>query len=313
MTVSPEAFSEWSLSGPDAQLVDKTAIPETLLQVPVTTSLDRKSLEEIKFKVSKYFSSLKVGFIKLGEPNPEEIQVFKKELFYIPFWVCYGSYACRYVRKSAYTVTISSDVEEVRINGESQQVAIERRRISDVVAEVASSSAIPSGIGPVPLAPFQGSIRSGMQKGFSTGMKSILRGRDKEVARKSQLMIGAEEIASYAIKAELCFNSHLGSQDKKTLRALREVNRFEAPNEESMRNALPIHFTKNDALSGLKKEIMKLPEMRPRRILEQVALTSKFELVYVPYYRFEVESKGRTKLIEFNILTGEDYTRTSVL
>jgi hypothetical protein len=313
MSAVSSSTLEWSLTGPDSPLVDNTVVPETPLQVPLTTSLDRKSLEEIKFKVSKYFTSIKVGFIKLGEPDPADIQVFKKELFYIPFWVCQGSYACRYVRKTAYTTTLSTDVEEVRINGESQQIAIERRRISDVVAEVASSSAIPVGVGPVPLAPFQGSIRMGMQKGFSSGMKAMLKGRDKEVARKNQLTINAEEIASYALKSELCINSHLGSQDRKTLRALRDVTRFESPNEESLNNALPIHFTKSDVLSELRKEIVKLPEVRPRRILEQVAITSKLDLVYVPYYRFVVESKGKTKLIEFNILTGEDYSRTSVL
>jgi len=301
----------WSVIGPDAELQDKTEVKETTLQVPANSFLDRKSLEEVRFRVTKYFSRVRLGFLKVGEPDPDQIEVYEKDLFYIPFWRAVGSYACRYLRRSVYSAGIANDVEEVMINGESQQIATERRRISDVVSEIASSSAIPTGIGPVPLTPFQGNIRAGLQKGFSSGIRVALRSKDKEVSHKVQLTIEAEEIASYAVKSEVCFNAHLGKEDQKTLKALRSVTRFDEATSDVVSKGLSIHFSKEDLISRLKGAIVKQPEIRPHRIIEQVAVASKIELIYVPCYRFIAGSKGGDqRVIEFNALTNEDYVST---
>ena len=299
----------WSITGPDAELQDKTEIKETILQIPFNSFLDRKSLEEIRFRVAKYFSRVRLGFLKVGEPGPDQIEVYEKDLFYIPFWRAVGSYACRYLRRALYSASVAGDVEEVMINGEAQPITTERRKISDVVSEIASSSAIPVGLGPIPLTPFQGSIRAGIQKGFSSGIRVALRSKDKEVSHRISLTIEAEEIASYALKSEICFNAHLGREDQKTLRALRGVTHFDEATPEVTGKGLPIHFTKEDLLSHLKGSIVKQPEIRPRRIIEQVALASKIELIYVPCYRFIAGSKGggEQRVIEFNALTHDDY------
>ncbi len=306
-TTTRPPSSPWSISGADAELLDRTNIAETTLKVPHSSILDRKSIEELRFRLARYFSFVKVGFIKVGEPEASDVEISETELFYIPVWRVVGSYACRYVRKATYTTTLSSDVEEVRINGEAQQIATDRKKVSDVVSDIASSSAIPSGLGPIPLTPFQGAIRSGMQRGLSSGMKVMLRSKDKEVSHKVQLTIAAEEIASYALKAELCYNAHLGVEDKKMLKGLQNVARFvSGDDEDTKKKSLGIRFTKEDVISELKKSLIKAPEVKPRRILEQVIVASRFELIYVPCYRFVARSRGHEKVIELNTVTGED-------
>ena len=294
----------WSLSGADAELLDKTNISAAALTIPHSSILDARTLDELKFRLARYFSYLKVGFIKVGEPEANDVEISTTELFYIPVWRAVGSYACRYVRKASYSTTLSSDVEEVRINGEAQQIALNRKRVSDVVSDIAASSAIPAGLGPIPLTPFQGSIRSGMQKGLSSGMKVVLRSKDKEVSHKVQLTIAAEEIASYALKSELCYNAHLGFEDKKMLKGLQNVARFEPASDETIKKSLGVRFTKDDVISELKKSLIKVPEVKPRRILEQVVVASRLEMIYVPCYRFVARSKGHEKVIELNTVTG---------
>lgn len=290
---------EWSLAGPDAELVDSTDVQEKLMQVPLTMKLDAKSLEDVKERVAKYFSSVKVGFLTIGAPKAEDIKIVKKELKYVPFWRVTGIYACRYVRKTSYELGVSDDVEEVRIYGKTQQLTGQRKRLSDLIGEVGASAGV--GYGPVQmsLAPLQGLMKGSLRK--------VLGSKDKEMGREVGLTIDdAEELASFARPVSLCFNANLGGENRKVYEALQGVSNFESLGTDVKQKAAAILFTKAEVRDEFKKSAVRAPDVSPKRIIEQEARITKLELIYLPFYDFTVEAKDQRKIVKLNILTGED-------
>jgi hypothetical protein len=77
--------AEWSLSGPDAELVDNTDVSEQVLQAPVTFEINERNIDTVKESIAKHFSTLKVGFLKVGTPKPEDEKIRKKES-HSTFW-----------------------------------------------------------------------------------------------------------------------------------------------------------------------------------------------------------------------------------
>lgn len=291
---------EWSIQGPNAELADKTDIPEKVLQVPLTMKLDQISMEAVKERIVKYFSTVKLGPLSVGAPKPEDVKITKKELKYVPFWRVYGTYACRYARRASYKLDISDDVEEVKIYGNSQQLSGQRRRLSDMISEVGASTGLGYGPIKVSLAPLQGAMKTGLQK--------VLGSKDKEFSRHAELTIPeVEELASYANHVRLCFNANLGGEDRKIFEALEKVPNFEAVSREVKEKAVGVLIDKAEVRNELKKAAVKEPDTSPSRIMEHEVSINKLDLVYVPFYDLIVEAKGQRKTIKLNALSGEDY------
>lgn len=290
---------EWSLNGPDAELIDSTDVQEKFMQVPLTMKLDAKSLEDVKNRVAKYFSSVKVGFLTIGAPKPEDVKIAKKELKYVPFWKVAGVYACRYARKASYELGVTDDVEEVRIYGKTQQLTGQRKRLTDLIGEVGASTGVGYGPVQVSLAPLQGLMRGGLRKALGS--------KDKEMTRQVELTIDdAEELASFARQVSLCFNANLGGENHKVHEALQGVSNFEPLNSDVKQKAAAALFSKAEVRNEFKKSAVRAPDISPKRIIEQEARITKLELIYLPFYDFTVEAKDQRKIVKLNILTGED-------
>lgn len=269
------------------------------MQVPLTMKLDATSLDNVKERAAKHFSSVKVGFLTLGAPKAEEIKFVKKELRYIPFWRVTGVYACRYVRKASYELGVSDDVEEVRIYGETQHLTGQRKRLSDLISEVGASAGVGYGPVQVSLAPLQGVMKRSLRK--------MLGSKNKEMGREVELTIDdVEELASFARPVSLCFNANLGGEDRKVYEALQGVPNFEPLGADAKQKAAAVLLTKAEVRDAFKAAAVRAPDVSPKRIVEQEARMTKLELIYLPFYDFVVEAKGQRKTIKLNILTGED-------
>ncbi|MCL4436649.1 MAG: hypothetical protein M1503_09260 [Thaumarchaeota archaeon] len=291
----------WSLEGPDAELIDNTDVPEQVLQAPLNLEINEKNIDTVKERVVKHFSAIKVGFLTMGAPRPEDVKIMRKDLRYIPYWRIYGTYAFRYVRKTQYNVNVQEDVEEVKIHGKVQQIRGQRKRLSDIISEVGASGGLGFGPAKIPLAPLQGVMKAGLQKALGS--------RDMEFGRKAELTIAeAEELAADANHLRTCFNASIGGQDKKMFEAIEKVSAFNPVSKDVAKKSAAITFTKEHVIGEVKKTLIQDPDISPCRLIEREVSTNKLELIYVPYYEIVAEAKGQQKTIKINALTGEDYT-----
>jgi len=290
---------DWSLKNEDAELEEITNVPEKTLEVPLTMKLDQKAMAEVKERVVKHFSKVKIGFLQVGAPSPEEVKLKEKELRYIPFWRVSGSYACRFVRLGHYEVYVSSDVEEVKINGKIQEVAGKRRRLADLVAEVTATAGVGYGPVKVSLSPLQDVMKGGLTKAFGS--------RNKEMGRQANLSVDSEELASYVVPTNLCSNANIGGEDKNMFAALAKTENFEPLSKETKSKSASVIITKEEVIQQFKKAACQLPDISPCRIIEQQLRVDRLELIYAPIYDFVVDAKGQRKRIRLNVLTDEDY------
>ena len=77
---------EWSLSGADAPLTERTDLQERVIEVPLTVEFDRRTTEAVKERVARYFSSVRMGRFSVGAPKPEDVEIVKTNLKYVPVW-----------------------------------------------------------------------------------------------------------------------------------------------------------------------------------------------------------------------------------
>jgi hypothetical protein len=291
---------EWSLSGSDAPLTERTDIQEKIVEVPLTVELDRRTTEAVKERVTKYFSSVRLGPFSLGAPSAEDIKIVKKDLKYVPFWRVQATYVCRYVRRGSYHLKIPEDVEEVKVYGKLQQVVGQRRRLSDLVAAVGASTALGYGPVKVSLASLENAMKSGVEK--------MLGSRDKDMGRQAELTISdAEEVASFAQSVRLCFNANLGGEDQKMFHALESVSNLESLSRSAKQQGVSVLYGREEVIKETKKVAVKEPDVSPSRILEHELAINRLELIYVPFYDLTIDAKGQRKIIKLNALTNEDY------
>jgi hypothetical protein len=291
---------EWSLSGSDAPLIERTDLQETVIEVPLTMEFNRRTTEAVKERVARYFSSVRVGPFSVGAPKSEDVMIVKKDLKYVPFWRVQATYACRYVRRASYHLKIPKDVEEVKVYGKLQQVVGQRRRLSDLVAAVGTSSGVGYGPVRVSLTSLEGAMKSGVQ--------NVLGSKDKDMGRIAELTISdAEELASFAQSVRLCFNANLGTEDKKMFHALENVSSFDPLSKNAKRRCVSVLLNREEVIRKAKNVAVKRPDISPSRIVEHELALNRLELVYVPFYDLNVEAKGQRKIIKLNALTNEDY------
>ncbi|MGA2199226.1 MAG: hypothetical protein ABSG45_04745 [Nitrososphaerales archaeon] len=273
---------------------------EKVIEVPLTMEFDRRTTEAVKERVARYFSSVRMGRFSVGAPKPEDVKIVKKNLKYVPFWRVQATYACRYVRRGSYRLKIPRDVEEVKVYGKLQQVVGQRRRLSDLVAAVGTSSGVGYGPVRVSLTSLEGAMKSGVQ--------NVLGSKDKDMGRLAELTISdAEELASFAQSVRLCFNANLGGEDKKMFHALENVSSFDPLSKSARRHCVSVLFDKEEVIKKTKKVAVRRPDISPSRIVEHELALNRLELVYVPFYDLTVEAKGQRKTIKLNALTNEDY------
>jgi hypothetical protein len=291
---------EWSLSGADAPLTERTDLQERVIEVPLTVEFDRRTTEAVKERVARYFSSVRMGRFSVGAPKPEDVEIVKTNLKYVPFWRVQATYACRYVRRGSYRLKIPRDVEEVKVYGKLQQVVGQRRRLSDLVAAVGTSSGVGYGPVRVSLTALEGAMKSGVQ--------NVLGSKDREMGRQAELTISdAEELASFAQSVRLCFNANLGTEDKKMFHALENVSSFDPLSKSARRHCVSVLYDKEEVIKKTKKVAVRRPDISPSRIVEHELALNRLELVYVPFYDVNVEAKGQRKTIKLNALTKEYY------
>lgn len=250
-------------------------------------------IDNVRKTAAGYFSAAgKVGAM-LGVVKPEEITIVTRTAVFRPYWKVVGGNAYRFSRVHNHTFQVERDVESVVLM-QNTVIVMPAPQLQQLIMERATNSSNE-----------YGAVEGSGEATSDTRSKAM---GGPPVAREGRVELqNLRENALYMYVGKFLFDGVQGTESKETYDALKNKGMV-AIDEDALRGRGTLvspSFTREQVVDEVSRRLSRMPTDMAGQPTEHQFVIGELSLIYIPYYEFTFEYKGKTRTARLDGMTGK--------